>query len=476
MNVLLAVVDVGAGVQLEEALNQAGIAAKWDQASADGPRATGADVVVLDADHLGKRLAQVAEQWRDHPSVPGLVAIGASARAREQAPQARVTLLAPSASASTLTAAIKEAAKLRLASGMRWTVLRAALRLAPAENEPAAWPGTLLAARNVDLEIARAALRWHAQHYATPTERLEQLRAERILTVPELETIAHVDGTLTVQRLVRVGPLDPMQTARVLWALASMGAIELTPEVRDVSSYQRRALDEIRNHLRVREQRLAKSTYYDVLELTPLAEYPDIEAGYQLVASRYSPAALERFDLAELAAQVTPTWELIEKARSVLVDHAARGRYHDWLRQKLPELRTSWAIEPNAVKQAADAFVRGQRALAEGDVHRAMGDLAMACRHHPDHPDYEAHLAWARLRVQVASGKDQREAATAERATVERVLAGCRPWPRALVALALLCAAQGDADSARWHLHVALTIDPNVALGSQLAQRLGLRR
>src|SRR5205814_1011628 len=155
-----------------------------------------------------------------------------------------------------------------LASGMRWPVLRAALALPPTENEPAEWQPTLVAARNVDLEIARAALRWHAQHYATPTTLLDQLRAERILTVPELETLAHVDGTLTVQRLVKVGPLDPLQIARVLWALASLGAIELTAEVRDTTTYARRALDEIRAHLRARDQRLDKATYYDVLELT----------------------------------------------------------------------------------------------------------------------------------------------------------------------------------------------------------------
>jgi hypothetical protein len=160
----------------------------------------------------------------------------------------------------------------------------------------------------------------------------------------------------------------------------------------------------------------------------------------------------------------------------VLVDHAARGRYHDWLRANLPQLQTRWAIEQAAGKAAAEAFARGQRALGGGDVHRAMGDLAMACRHHPGHPEYEANLAWARLRVQVASGRDQREAALAERATIEDVLLGCRPWPRALIALALVCAAGSDADAARWHLHVALTIDPNVAHGSQLAQRLGMRR
>jgi hypothetical protein len=172
VRVLIAVADVASGVQLEESLTRAGFEAKWDGSVVDEPGGT-PELVVLDADHLGRRLARVAEAWRDHLSVPGLVAIGTSPVAREQAPQARIALLSPGASAQTFTAALKEAAKLRLAGGVRWSVMRAALKLPPIENEPAAWPATLLHARNVDIEIPRSALRWHAQHYVTPTDRLE---------------------------------------------------------------------------------------------------------------------------------------------------------------------------------------------------------------------------------------------------------------------------------------------------------------
>jgi hypothetical protein len=35
------------------------------------------------------------------------------------------------------------------------------------------------------------------------------------------------------------------------------------------------------------------------------------------------------------------------------------------------------------------------------------------------------------------------------------MLLGCRAWPHALIALALLRVAGDDADSARWHLDVA---------------------
>jgi hypothetical protein len=477
VSILLALADVGAGVQFEEALGKAGLAVRWDAGQADGPRgATTASVVVLDADHLGPRLVDVAEAWRVHPAMPGLIALGGSAVARTQAPLARVPLVAPSLGTAELVAALRQATRLRHASSMQFPVLRAAAGLAPAEDSPATWGATIAAARTVDVEIPRAALRWHAHHYATPTARMDALRDERVLAVPELDVAMRIDGTATVQTVIRRGPLDALQSARLMWALVSLGAVELTAEVRDAATPARRLLGEVRAHLRARTARLEKSTFYDVLEITPLADFPDIEAAYRAVGQRFAPQVLAPHDLGELAAAVQPTWDLVDKARGVLVDIASRGRYHDWLRQKLPDLRTVWAVDPGDAKSAVDAYARGQQSLGEGDVHKAMGELATACRFHPGHPDYEASLAWARYRVQVASGRDRIEGAIAERRVVENLLLGCRPWPRALVALALLCMAAGDTDSARWHLHVAISVDPNVPAAAQLAQRLGMRR
>nr|HEX4313715.1 hypothetical protein [Kofleriaceae bacterium] len=477
MTVLLALVDVGAGVQFEEALQQAGLPVRWDAKLAGGPSGGASfDVVVLDADHLGTKLGAVADAWREHASVPGLVAIGSSAVARAQAPLARVQLVAPQVSTGQLADAIREAGKLRFASSMRWPVMRAAVGLPPAPDAPQTWGPAIVAARGVDLDIARAALRWHAQHYVTPTARMQELRDERVLAVPELDTASRIDGTLTVQSIVKRGPLDPQQAARLLWALASLGTVTFTAEVHDVATAPRRALSEIRAHLRARAVRLERSTFYDVLEISPLAEYPEIEAAYRAIGGRFAPTVLGAFDLAELAGGVRGMWDTVEKARGVLCDHASRGRYHDWLRTKMSELRSVWAVDPLEARTAVEAYGRGQRSFGDGDVHKAMGDLATACRYHPGHPDYESSLAWARYRVQVASGRDRVEAAIAERRTIEDMLLGCRPWPRALVALALLCAAAGDAESARWHLATALSVDPHVPAAAQLAQRLGMRR
>ena len=145
----------------------------------------------------------------------------------------------------------------------------------------------------------------------------------------------------------------------------------------------RRSLDEIRKHLRARVARLERSTYYDVLEITPLAEYPEIEASYQLLGSRYSPQALAplrpRGARHARQADVGARREGAQRARR---SRAARALH----RLAAPEPRD--AEDPvgdrhRGFARAAEAFTKGQAALGEGDAHRAMGDFAKAARHQP---------------------------------------------------------------------------------------------
>jgi hypothetical protein len=480
--VLLAVAEVGTAIQLEETLGKVGLATRWDQQQAGGPilppppdaPEPEPDVVVLDADRAGARLAAIADAWREHPSSPGIVAIGAPA-ARDHAAAARVTLLSSAATAPTLRAAIDAAVRLRYTGRMSWNVARRALGLPDRGRDTEEAARMIAAARAIDLEVPRTALGWYAGCYVTDLGAIDVLRDARALEIPEVAFAKHLDGTLTLQAAIRKGPLDGSAAARLIWALASIGGVALTAEVHDVATPARRALAAARADVRGRLARLDRGTFYDVLEITPLADYPDVEAAYQATGHKYAPAVLAAFDLGELAAHVQPLWDQVEKARAVLVDLPARGRYHDWLRAKLPELRTVWAIDPAPAQQAIEIYARGQKALGAGDVHRALGELAAACRQHPGHPEYEASLAWARYRVQVGSGKDAAATARAERRTVEQLLAGTRRWPRALLALALLCAADNDPEAARFHIREALAADPQLAAAHQLLARLGAR-
>jgi hypothetical protein len=480
VHVLIALRDVGAAIQIEERLVQAGVDARWDTAAADAPPGSTAgtdevDVVILGATELGPDLAPVADAWRALPGAPGVCAIGGP-EARALAAAARCSLLSVNATAATFRSAIDEAMRLRFAGGLSWTLARRALGQ-PARSGDVDEVGLLInAARSMDLELARTALGWYAQHYVTDLGGIGALRAARALTIPEVEFAGRaLDGTLSLQRALRAGSLEPAAAARLVWILASTGAIALTEEPLDAATPARRELTAVRDHLRGRSARLEGSTFFDVLEVTPAADDAEVERAYAQLAARYAPSVLGQHDLAGVAALVTPTWELIEKARAVLLDIAAKGRYLDWVRDRLATLKTTWAIDAAPARQAADAFARGQRAMADGDPHRAMSEFAAACRAHRGHPEYETNLAWARYRVAVTGGKDRAETAHAERTVAQAQLAGVRPWPRALLAMALLCAADGDSDAARFHLVEALRIDPNQPAAQQLLARLTAR-
>jgi hypothetical protein len=471
---VLAIGKVGTALQLDETLGQVGLQSRWEQGMASGPTSDAAvgDVVVIDADEAGAALPDAVARWRDLPSCPGVVAIG-GASSRDAATAARVTLLSVSATPQTFLMALEEAARLRYAMQMNWQTARLALGLPTGDSDIHEAARIVGGARQLDPELARTALRWSAAHYATDLGAVALLREVRALTIPEVEFTAFLDGTMTVQSLVRKGPLDAFAVVTLLWALVSIGGVSLTPEPIDSATPARRKLVAVRHHLRGRMARLENSTYYDVLEVAPAAEDDRIEEACRLLAQRYSPGVLAGYDLADLQQYVQPLWDLVEKSRNLLKDLPARGRYHDWLRAKRAELKTSWAIDEEPTKLAEEAFTRAQAALGAGEVHVAMSELAAACRHHPEHPEYEANLAWARYRVQVSSGRDRAEAARVERRRVDELLAGRRVWPRAMLAQALLCAADGDPDAARWHLREALAVDPNLPAAQQLLQRLG---
>jgi hypothetical protein len=214
VHVLIALRDVGAAIQIEERLVQAGVDARWDTAAADAPPGSTAgtdevDVVILGATELGPDLAPVADAWRALPGAPGVCAIGGP-EARALAAAARCSLLSVNATAATFRSAIDEAMRLRFAGGLSWTLARRALGQ-PARSGDVDEVGLLInAARSMDLELARTALGWYAQHYVTDLGGIGALRAARALTIPEVEFAGRaLDGTLSLQRALRAGSLEP---------------------------------------------------------------------------------------------------------------------------------------------------------------------------------------------------------------------------------------------------------------------------
>ncbi len=478
--VALALDDVGLAVPLQENLEAAGHQVVWSPPLVDGPRALAPgdppfDVVVL-AEKSGRPSGAAMEGWRDRDPPPALLAVVLSQAGRDAATAARVPVVAASAPPRAIAIAVDRALLQRWAGGLSRPYARGALGL-PADPDPARDAARIVtAARQVNFELVREALRAYAGHYAVATQVIDQLRDLRALEIPEVELARTLDGAHTLKSVVRAAAgIGAPQAGRLLWALACTGGLSLSLEPPDLATPERQAVAMARRHLLARQARTAGATHYEVLEVTPAAEQPEIDAAVRMLAVRYAPERLQGLDLSAAAPLVAPLWRTVLEARATLIDPAARLRYNDELRARLSSLTSAWVRGPHDRERAEQAHARGQRALVAGEAFKAVSEMATAARAHADHPDYEASLALARYRAELARGKSREQAAAPERHAAEQALAGRRPWPRALVALALLCIAAGDADAARWHLREALAVDPELPAAKQLMARLVVR-
>ena len=478
--VALALDDVGLAVPLQELLEAARHHVTWSPSLVVGPGALPPGGAPLDAvvttDARGRELVSTLAAWRDLDPPPALLVVVTAAEGRQAAAAARAPSVAASAPPGAIAVAVERALLARWAGRLSPAYARGALRLARDPDPVRDAARIAAAARQVDFDLVREALRDHAGDYAATTPLFEQLRELRALEIPEVELGRRMDGAHTLKTVVRAaGNLGAQQTGRAVWGLASAGAVSLTPDPPDLSTPERRAVGMARRHLRARMARQERATHYDTLEVTPMSPASEIDQAVRMLAVRFSPERLQQLDLGDAAALVAPLWQAILRARSVLLDPADRLLHHDEVRARRAELSSVWTFGPYDLEKAEQATARGQRAMVSGEPFKAVAELATAARAHPDHPDFEATLALARFRAELARQKPREQAAPPERRHAAEWIFGRRPWPRALVAMAMLCAADQDADEARAHLREALECDSNLPAARQLLARLGGR-
>jgi hypothetical protein len=470
--IILSLADLGAAMSLQDVLEASGHTVRWDAASASGPVDTNiaADLVMLDGEQ--EECVQAAEAWRDHDPPPALLIVGRSDISKQRSVKARCNFVASNSTQSELEEEIQSVLRLRFAGRMSGPYARALLGLGKAVGPAKDAAKIIAGARQLDLALVRECLRWRAYEYVCATELIATLRENRALTIPEVDVVRKLDGTRTVQSLVSSQAGDGVMAGRLLWGLLSSGAALCTPEPPDERSHDRKAIASARRHLVARRLRLSTATHYDVLEVTRDANAQHVDYAARTLAIRYAPERLQRYDLGDAAGLVGPNWQQILVARKVLMDLVDRANYDDSIDSRRAQLKSPWAFEVSDPSVAEEFFRRGQAALIAGEAFKAVSGIAGACRNHPDHPNYEAYLCWVRFRAEVDRGGNREELIGKERQIAEHALLGRRPWPPALVALALLCAADNDAYSARYHLHEALSVDPNLPAAKQLLGRL----
>lgn len=459
---LLQIDSVGVAIDLQEQLEAAGHEVDWDAEATVAPEASDHDVVILPAD---RATAERIDRWRDRDPAPGFVVIGPEVPGLAALRVERVTHIADE---QTVPDAIARAIANRFVARISAPFARAALGLPQADAA-----AVVRAARAAPAALVRDALKPHANSYVAATAAIDQLREARALEIPEVELLRKCDGTRTLTTVSLRGGLKPMETGRLIWSLASVGAVTLTAEPPDVSTPARRRLAETRRHLEARLRRVRRASPYDVLEVHRDTYVEEIDLACKMLGTIVAPKKVSDLDLADLFEVPAQLWEQILEARSVLYyehTHAAV----DGVIDKRPDTYDPCVFGRADLdhREAMKVFKQGQDALSAGEVFKAVSLMARAARLHPDHPVIESYLHWAKFRADVERGGDKAEAAARERAAVETFIYGRRPWPRARVALALLCAAGGDAESARWHVGIAARLDPELASARRLLARL----
>jgi hypothetical protein len=468
-SVALALDDVGLALPVQEALEAAGHRVTWNAGLT--PKSPGArfDVVVVAA---SAEVKPIANGWRDLDPPPAVLAVGAAAD-QAHALAAAVAFVGADQPPRAIAAAAERALAHRWCARLSPAFARGALGL-PTSGDPTRDGAAVVAgARRAPTALALEALRGHADSYVHAQPMIAALRELRALEVPELEVIQRLDGSRTVRTAcAAVTGLDAEGAARLVWALCSLGAAALSDEPAELGHATSRGVSEARRHLRARRARAAKTTIYDLLETHRKASAAEVDEAMRRLAIRFAPERTTRHDLGNLTPLAAPLWEQLLKARAVFADPNRLALYDAKIKEQ-PPAGAVWFMGPFDTARAEDHMARGQKALVDGEAFKAVSELAAAARVHPDHPDYETALAWARFRAEVTRGKDKLDCARRERANAEAVTYGRRPWSRALVALALLCAATEDPEAARWHLREALECDPSSPTARQLLARLG---
>ena len=477
--ILLAFKDVGLAIRVQEALESAGHRVSWNQNTQEitsaafaenGPNSQPADLVML-AENNDLNLNEMVSALRQSASPPAVLLLG-NEDAEKEANRFRIAYADASSEPKSLVQAAEKSVALRFAGSVNQDFALGACGLGPSDRGDGDMLRVIAAARNVDLLIVREALRWHMLEYISTTEKMAQLLEFRALKVPEIDFVNSVDGTFTVKWAVDNAKDDPSQTARTVWALASVGALTFQKEPDPRTSEKARRIFEMRKHLRYRSMRLQYGTLFDVLEISPSAPDTELLEALRTLSIRFPKVDPRQLDLGECAALAEATAQSVKKAFDVLRDVGQKTQYAISLTQRTDIAEDSWARKHEA-DAAKLAYAQGQQALINGDVFQALSHMAKAARFHPSHPTYEASLCWARYRSEVTKGGDRQAIAAKERLKAEEALVGRRPWAQAQVALGMLCVASGDSDSARWHLSEALECDPNLPAAAQLMSKLG---
>lgn len=177
-------------------------------------------------------------------------------------------------------------------------------------------------------------------------------------------------------------------------------------------------------------------SFYELLELTTDASADAALERIRALTDELGPDPMVARALGPAIAAARELWAILDEARQTFSDPAARRAYDA---THAPRPAAAGAPEVRAQASLEDSFLRGQEALAAGELVVALGCFELALASKPDDAEYQSYLGWTQVLTGDGTGG------------VARLMGAMRTHPQAmrpLFFLALCAARDSDADKA----------------------------
>jgi curved DNA-binding protein CbpA len=249
------------------------------------------------------------------------------------------------------------------------------------------------------------------------------------LTPKEGFVLSRVDGQSSIADVISVTPMAEEETLRCLFALISAGFLEFGAKGRDLTPSTRRVFEmpllfspresapssppdsksasvadkNMREEILAKHAALAGSTFYDCLEIRPMAKDPEIRRAYLTLVKKYHPDRHGSEHLRDLHPLLQEILAKATDAYEALYNPTSRRCYDQSLRAEAPRgevvaspIEAPAPAPPTPAETIAARYYREATAfLARRDFHEAVRLLEEVVQLDPTRVEYHRALAQA---------------------------------------------------------------------------------
>jgi curved DNA-binding protein CbpA len=180
---------------------------------------------------------------------------------------------------------------------------------------------------------------------------------------------SRIDGTLSIDEILKVTPLPPEQVERSLLALYCTGLIEnaCPPAARERADP---SVEKLRNQIQETYDGLASRNHYQVLGVEATATPTQIRAAQLDLAKRFHPDTQHQLGQGHLRDKLEAIFQRVNVAHQILSDPDSRARYHKLVGLEPPrEPDAEIELPPESmadIQRAQERYRKAGERLREG--------------------------------------------------------------------------------------------------------------